>query len=498
MLNVEKKRERDKRPKWPVLVVCGLLLALSMAIFFTSRPDPSPGVLYREMTNGELTSYQPEDVMEVQVSRRERDAWRLERDADQVMRVSGTVSMPADETQGNLILNAMAVLTWEQILTDQPEEWVSQKEIFGLKDPLLEVQVTYRDGLTVNFQVGDQAALEDETYYYMAVTGDDRLFALDRGTVDLLNVEAGLLCSRTETDLHKARIDRIRVRTGAGETVACWELKGEITDNDAADNWYVTVPWKYPADGEWMTVLRGNLEAMTLGNLVGEATPELLKQYGLEQPDRILEVHEAAGDIGTVNEAGQFEVTSWPEKTFTMAIAAPTDEEDLTRAVLAENRVYLMSTFILQAIIGNQPMDSVSRYPVTEPLSELSEVRVTRDGVTDCYVLDVSAEQDEDGNERLDENGNAVWQVCCTKNGQEIDGNAFSAAWDRLLVVTVSGVLPDGWQPEETAHTTLEILTRGGKRRTVRLFTFDKLHDAVIVDDSQLFYLAKNGLTDLP
>ena len=93
-----------------------------------------------------------------------------------------------------------------------------------------------------------------------------------------------------------------------------------------------------------------------------------------------------------------------------------------------------------------------------------------------------------------DENGEVVWDVFCDKDGAEVSYSAFSAAWEQLRAVRVTGWLPDGFTVTEPVHTTLTFTTVTGKTHTLALAPYDALHDAVIVDGTALFYLISGGL----
>ena len=103
--------------------------------------------------------------------------------------------------------------------------------------------------------------------------------------------------------------------------------------------------------------------------------------------------------------------------------------------------------------------------------------------------MDSDTEQTEDAETEI--------TVRCMRNGEEIAYDAFSAAWERLLTVTVSGRLPEGWQPKET-HTRYIFRTVSGGRHTMELSDYDGMHDAVTMDGHTLFYLIKGGMTELP
>lgn len=70
--------------------------------------------------------------------------------------------------------------------------------------------------------------------------------------------------------------------------------------------------------------------------------------------------------------------------------------------------------------------------------------RETADGV-DTWVI-TRTEQVAENNELVtDDEGNQVYDIALTKNGESADYTAFSAAYNQLMMVTMSGRLPDGW-----------------------------------------------------
>ena len=70
---------------------------------------------------------------------------------------------------------------------------------------------------------------------------------------------------------------------------------------------------------------------------------------------------------------------------------------------------------------------------------------------------------------------------------------AFTAAYNDLSLVTVSGRLPDGETTVSAPHTAYTFTDVNGSVHTVALATFDALHDAVIVNGHAAFYLIKDG-----
>ena len=155
-----------------------------------------------------------------------------------------------------------------------------------------------------------------------------------------------------------------------------------------------------------------------------------------------------------------------------------------------DGRFALVNSFTLTAFTDADPMDSVARYPVLTPLNSLDSLTVEENGETLQYVLQEKAESgtEEEGEEPARE---------CLLNGQEIPYVTFEAAYDRLLTVTFSGVLPKGaeWKEPYKKYT---FRTLSGGTHTVELCDWDGIHDAVTVDGYTLFYLIRGGMTGLP
>ena len=113
----------------------------------------------------------------------------------------------------------------------------------------------------------------------------------------------------------------------------------------------------------------------------------------------------------------------------------------------------------------------------------------------DVYQLSREPRVAEDNSLVTDENGEIIYDMAVSKNGQPASYAAFEAAYLRMETVRVSGILPDGWQQTEAAHTTFTLRTLAGSEHTIALTPFDALHDAVIVDGCALFYLIRGGMS---
>lgn len=491
----KKKRKQIPVTKRVLLIlgICVLMLGVVLSLYAVLRKEAVPQVLYREMTEGTLTAYKAEQVDSVSVKRRDGTGWRIFRDSGGNFR--GEQERVLDPDGLEMILNVTASVGWERILTEDPSDWKENTAAFGLDLPRLTVTVSYHDQTDLTFHIGNDSGTDDENFCYMSADGDDRLFALDRGTYDTLNIDESMLYEVPDPGIHRGRIDRIRILDGSGTVSACWELRADITDEDNADSWFVTEPFVYPADGEIIGHLRSNLANMSLGNWICSAE-NVPPEYGFDRPSGKLEVHMNAGSIGTVDREGKYTVTDWPESEFVLTVG--NHRNGMTSYVMADGNIYAVSDLILSGLMNARPEDTVSKYLVTEPLTGLDTVTLNRAGQKTVYKITALPKTANHGVSLTEETGEPVYEVTCLKNGSVISGEAFEAFWNRLLVVTATGKLPLEWTPAEEAELTMTIRNVSGREHTVALVPFDALHDAMILDNCRLFYLSADSLPDFP
>lgn len=491
MQEITKKKPRTLRHgrRWLLLasVLAVVVVGGAYALFGRITPD-APVELPDE--SGELWAYDDADVTRLAVRRRDGDSWEALRQADGLLALSDGSAV--SESRASSLLQAAAVIAYDRVLTDDPDEYQTRLSEFGLDNPRAVVEIGYADGRSVALRIGDEAQGSDTAFSYMTVDGDDRLFALDQGTADALSVTRASLHPVVQPTLHKARFDRITLTDAEGGLIAEWVLSGDIGDANAKDEWFLTVPVRYPADAEMLDSLRENLSSLRLGAYMGEATEDRLAACGLDKPRFILTIHQAAGSIGTTGASGTYAVTDWPEDTFTLSVGGA--QSDVLDYVRCGDGVYLANHYFLSGLLDFTPAATASRYLIPVALGNLASLTVETAGETTVYTV-IREEQVAPNNELVtDVSGSVVYDTTCLRNGEPLDYASFEAAYNQLLIATVSGALPEGWTASEPPHTTLTFADAAGETRTVALARFDALHDAVLIDGSAMFYLIRDGL----
>lgn len=489
MQTVRKKTRPSGEKRRILLLIAAafVLIAITAAALLLGREDKTDWPS-KVSTAENLFEYTPAEVSSITIRRGEESPWTVIQGADGLLSLQGEDGFTLSESTSAALLDAASILPCEEVLTSDPAEYADHLSDFGLDAPKYEAIVTYTDGVTAHLRVGSPGA-ENNAWYYMTINGDDRLFTFGRGMVEALFVSRESLRDVKSPTIHKARINRLTLTRP--DHVAQWTLQGDITDADAADKWHITAPFTYPADADAMANLLSGIANLRLGAYVCPATAENLTQYGFDEPRLTIDIHMAAGTIGVTNADGAVEATDWPESTVTFVIGG--EKSDMVDYVRFGDSIYISSHFTLGMFISYDVTATMSRYPVLTALGNLAALTVREGDTLTEYVL-TRTEQVAANNELVtDEDGNPVYDVSVTRNGEMVDYAAFEAAYNALTLVTVSGMLPEGEMAAAEPHTAYTFSDVDDTVHTVELATFDVLHDAVIVDGHQAFYLIKGG-----
>lgn len=485
---VSKERSTAPRRRLWLIGAALLLIAVCAAYLLLNRAADEPGIIPAADTAVTLYSYDLSALSSVTIRRGEESAWTAVPTADGGMTLLGEDGFTLTAEESQAFGEAACHIEAEEVLTEDASVYADHLADFGLDDPRYEAEITYTDGTVVHLRVGDESY--EGAWRYLLIDGDDRLFAFSNGSVESLFVNRDTLRTVTQPTLHKARIDRISLSDASG-LQAEWALNGSITDADAADNWQITHPIQYPADSTAMANLLSNIANLRLGAYVCPATADALTAHGFDAPRLTIDIHMAAGTIATTNEEGAAVTADWPESTLTFVIGG--EKSDMIDYVLCDGDIYLSSHFTMGLFIDYDVQATMSRYPVMTALGNLAALTIRQGDTADEYVLTRTEQVAENNDLVTDADGNTVYDITVTRNGEAIDYTAFEAAYNALTLVTVSGTLPADESVTAAPHTVYTFADVNGSVHTVELATFDALHDAVSVDGHQAFYLIKGG-----
>ena len=481
---VNRKKHRNVKHRRLIWLAAAFMLLAGSVTGAVVLSREKEEIIPREDRSGMLADRPAEELASITVDRRNEEAWTLVRTENGSLMPKDGSEWTATEQQAEMLREAITKLRYEEILTEDPSAWQGTPEAFGLAEPLVTVTGRYTDGTAMTVHIGNDIGVE-EAWHYMAVEGDDRLFAVSAGIVEDLDIEYALLHPVPKPEIYAALLDRITVTAADGKILAEWALQGKITDRDAGSNWMMTAPYRCPADEEAVSKLKKNAENLRLGVYTAAATEEELERTGLAEPGKTLTFHMAAGSTGTVSGSGIYDITDHSESTVILQIGNSPD--DLADYVRYGEEIFTVTHLTLAAFLDPDPLSTAARYPVLTPLASLDSLTLEEAGGIKEYVLKEKEKAEKDAETGYE----------CLLNGQEIPYTAFEAAYERLLTVTYSGILPQHavWQEPYKKYT---FRTLSGGTHTVALSDWDGIHDAVTVDGSTVFYLIKGGMTELP
>ena len=496
MQKVERQKHKERRRgRLTALLMCAVLLiaGVTAGLLLRKKAEEEPPKA-RERVTGAITQRSTEDLQSVTITIRGEKTWVLLQDGEGRLSLqrdiySDNEPYAVDESAAKMILDAAANLTYEDVFTENRADWEGQAADFGLADPLVKAEILFRDGQAVTARIGNSADPEDNAYYYLTVDGDDRLYAVAAGTVEDLRSEKELLHPVTQIQVFSTLLDRITVRNGDGTVRTEWALQGRVSDQDAAENWRVTVPFSYPADYDMIRNMRDAAEDLRLGIYIGKADEANLADYGLDSPTAELEFHMAEGSTGTVSDSGVYDVSDWEERTVTLTLGK--QKSEMVDYVLCGGEIYTINHFTVSTFTETEAIATAARYPVATPLNSLESVTIEKQGEETIHY-GVLRQGGENGETADTETSNR-----CIRNGEEIPWEAFEAAYERLLTVTISGRMGGDYTLKD-AHTKYTFRTVSGGTHTVELSDYDGVHDAVTMDGMTLFYLIRGGMTELP
>lgn len=490
MQDVRRKTARKGPSRLALLLLAAALLLGALTVRALLPEEVAAPPETHGATAQVLMRHESEEIERIAVTLRSGEGWEAAQTSPGVLALTDDPDMAIAAGYAANLLRAASEISCEAVLTEEPSRYLGELAAFGLDDPALVATVTYTDGQTVTMRVGGAVSEADVGWRYMLVDGDERLFAIDRGTAEDLAVDRSLLRPVDQPTLHAARFDRLTL-TGPEGLVGAWALDGAIGDADAGDRWYLTAPLRYPADAETIATLKQNLASLRLGAWVGPATPDNLRLYGFDAPRLTIEAHQAAGSFGAVNVAGEWTLTDWPESDFTLTVGGALSED--IDYILYEDTIYTGSHYLLDVFMSLDWRGTLSRYIAPTALGNLARLTVETAEESHEYVITRTERVAENNELVTDENGSVVYDRACALDGEPYDDAAFEAAYGRLIVATVSGSLPEGWTSDAAPHTVYTFWDVSGEKHTVALADFDALHDAVLMDGVAAFYLIKGG-----
>lgn len=169
-------------------------------------------------------------------------------------------------------------------------------------------------------------------------------------------------------------------------------------------------------------------------------TPKPAPQYGLDDPELTLWIHQAAGTVGQVDESGQLAAVEVREQALRFVIGAP--RESFSIPANTQAAAIWSAAFCWRRWLPATPDTLVARQPADLGGAALSDILI-ESPLGDVHVTAQYTERVLPNNDiETDAEGNTVYDTAVTLNGEEADAELLTTLTTRLNALTASGDLP--------------------------------------------------------
>ena len=487
MEKVPRKKTRRPLKGRTVLLILLCCAALAGAGLYLLRIQPVELPPLTDQDTVLLLSRPKEDIAGVAIAPRDGVAYPLVKRGDTFVLLGQEDEKLRADILDDLLISLTELPAENTVLSDFSQAQGLLPSDFGLDPAAVRVTVTYTDGEKKELRVGSRTPDEETPQRYCMVSGSDTLYTiLEADSAPFLR-EMASLRDFAQPSLDASLLDRIEV-TGQVE----WAL------HYTPSGWYMDAPFSYPLSAARMDALLTKIESMGFAACLGKAEKLNLKDYGLDDPALTIALTQAATVITGETAEGQQVSVPVPETVYSLRVGHETGGSGVYAQW--QDQVFTASNFLLGFWKELQPMDYLLQTPVNLLVNDLSEVRFTRGGITHSYQVRMVEQITENNQIAVDEYGRVLYDCAVNRMGetQDMDAEAFLSWYTRLASLAGDGKLPDGWTPEGAEKPRAEIvLVNDHLTRTVTLWPYDALHDAIAVDGVALYYIRNTWLDEI-
>jgi len=489
----ERAHRFSRRARLMMLLVAAVAVAAAFVILLPTIKEKIPSQLtqslkanltYKTLSSGDVNVL---DSITVSHATADGETYTLlYRDSELFLQAENGDLDLINEGYMDEIVKAATEIAVEDTVTEDVTEVSDHLGDMGLNPPEITVKVTYASGSTTELQIGAQ--VPGTTYYYYRWSGDQGVYMCDTGIHDAFTYTAHMLLPVEQPEISSALIDRLTINNQTGGEMACTFV------SDGTDSWIGTLrsPWIYPMDEEKTTTLLTALKNFRLGTKIGAVTPDNRAEYGLDAPTAVIDIHQQQGLYSEIDADGVLQTETLDEQTFHFELGAMDGEYFYFCEYAGE--CYRVSSFLVTTLVNAVPSAYVSNAPADLGSADIAGITVQL-GTGALEVKATYTEHVQANNQiETDTEGNTVYDVAVTANGDSITTDSFDALVERLKQMTVSGRLDEPVTPEGTPRWQMTITTVGGVSRTLAAYPMDTFSDILTVDGVAMHYLNSEAI----
>lgn len=528
----ELKKHNGKRygsKRW--LTVILLVVVLGAAIggyYLLSRPeavDPDSAEVSPEPTSSmiALIDREREEVKSVDVTVKDGEAFTLVYDgATTSYSIEGQDKFEVNPDEASALVTYACQLSASQIV----EENAADLEQFGLKTPSASFTANYADGTSKTYFLGDKAPSTGA--YYLCEKGGNTVYLVYSAVYNAYSRDINSLHKLPEITIDVNAITDLVVEQKDKETVEL-TVNGENIDPLSISTLRLEQPFLYDANSERAEEVLNGAAALTVNGYAGRVDDG--KDYGLNEPSARVEITTttevqvpaetpaptaeptldasaqataAATPEATVEATAEVtaeataEVTAEPtpeatpelitqtvEETYTFVIGSRTEDGNVYCTVDDSGAVYLMDESLLSFLDKAKAPYLVDQFINLVNIAKVDGIVV--EGMNgEKYELGITREPalDENGEQKLDNNGNPATNDTYTFNGEATDESLFKKLYQEIIGTLADKLLEETPQAGETVLRITYKLNADPGELVIEYATYD--------DD---YYVARRGDT---
>ncbi|MBQ3133078.1 MAG: DUF4340 domain-containing protein [Clostridia bacterium] len=350
-----------------------------------------------EVADGETA---PEVVQSVTIAR-EGETFTIKPNADGVYAVEAYADLPVYESAVEILFDELETITPESKL----ETPLTDPTPFGFGDKGIQVSVTYTDGDTYAFELGDKVATGSGYYYRekdantIYVAGTMLAETVDEPSTYYVGRSLTTEPQKREDDeTGTAQLMKVEVTGVEREPLTIrYKREGDRASLTDLCNYLIEVPVVTSTNlevmSDWQTKFN-NLSAMEV--LVAHPTAAQKAQYGLDAP-KITAYLTLGVHTTTENEEGDVTATEvYNARTYTLYAGDTNADGDYYMMVDGLDIVFLVGSTDA-AFMGATFDDVVLETPLDSRIQDVERVVITANGKTHTFVLThVAGKEDEE------------------------------------------------------------------------------------------------------
>ena len=468
--------KRKKRLLWLLLPILTVLFCGSW-LLLRRTPVSLPDIVSPQSVT--LSNRASEEVISIAVSGPYDAPYTLHRDPEGIWQMEGMPDFIFRQTMLDAMIdNAAVIITDDTIgrLSEHPDWHVDD---FGLQDGCLRVDAGFSDNSHLVFRLGDSIPEETPGYFFM-LEGDDCIFTISSDVFEAYANTRMALHTVSEPALKGELIDRIAF-TGYNPFVL----------ERSSDGWYLIEPVIYPLADSAVDSLLSKLEGVRFAQYIGRAEDCNLTSMGLDPAERILTLDIAESTVTGYDASSQI-IGSTLLPAYRLTLSIGHEESEIVFYCLYRGEVNKATSFSAGFLRTQDWNSLLLATPFNSDIGEINSLTWSQNGLVQTYNLTFSEHVLPNNELERDENGNVIYNVSVSSNGQSIDSEVFAAAYGRLCTLRMEDRLPSDYSlPQSEPLLTVEVIRNDGKQRTVTLWPLDALHDAVAVNGVALFRVEK-------